>query len=81
MKSIQKCRNLIRCGKSSNEAGMSKVAQLVSEASAFIIVKGFFNLFNAMKRNTKSPTTIDKVTTAEVDYVMRRLKAKRYSLR
>ena len=42
MKSVQKCRNLIRCGKSSNEADMSKVAQLVSEASAFYNSEAIF---------------------------------------
>ena len=81
MKSVQKCRNLIRCGISSSEDDISKIAQLVSEASAFYNSKAIFQPINAMKRITKSPTTIDKVIAAEVDYVMRQLKAKRYSLR
>ena len=39
-----------------------------------------FQPINAMKHNTKNPTTIDKVRAAEVDYVMKQLKANRYNL-
>jgi hypothetical protein len=44
MKSVQKCRNLIRCGISSSEDDISKIAQLVSEASAFYNSKAIFHL-------------------------------------
>ena len=44
MKSVQKCCNLIRCGISSSEDDISKIAQLVSEASAFYNSKAIFHL-------------------------------------
>ena len=36
-----------------------------------------FQPINVMKHNTKNPTIIDKVTAAEVDYVMKQLKVNR----
>jgi hypothetical protein len=39
MKAVQKCPSLIRGGKSSSEVYISKIAQLLSEALYFIIVK------------------------------------------
>jgi len=79
--SVQKFGNLITSGKiANNGSDVPKIAQLLSEASAFYDAEMIAQLINAMlrsyhhtkKKNNKP--TIDSVTSSEVNYVIRQIK-------
>ena len=87
--SVQKFGSLIVNGKVSGNDGsdVSRIAELLSEASAFYDAEMISQLINAMLRsyhnNTKEHTrkpTIEGVTASEVNYVMRQLKTTGISL-
>jgi hypothetical protein len=82
--SVQKFGGLITSGKitDNNESDVQKIAQLLSESTAFYDAEMIAQITNAMLRsyhhqqtinNNKKPT-IDSVTPSEVNYVMRQLK-------
>jgi hypothetical protein len=87
--SVQKFGGLIVNGKISGNDGsdVSRIAELLSEASAFYDAEMISQLINSMLRNyrndikehTKKPT-IEGVTASEVNYVMRQLKTTGISL-
>jgi hypothetical protein len=72
--SVQKFGGLITSGKISSSTDVSKVAELLSESNAFYDVEMISQLINAMLRH-RQYSTIDKITAAEVKYVMNQLKA------
>ena len=81
--SVQKFGSLIVNGKIRGNEGtdVSRIAELLTEASAFYDAEMISQLINAMLRNyrnnTKGQTTkpaIEGVTASEVNYVMRQLK-------
>jgi hypothetical protein len=87
--SVQKFGGLIINGKISGNDGsdVSRIAELLSEASAFYDAEMISQLINAMLRNYRSSTkdhtrkpTIEGVTASEVNYVMRQLKTAGISL-
>ena len=78
--SVQKFGNLITTGKITGNTDVPKVAELLSESSAFYDAEMIAGLINAMlSYNTKS-TVIDRVTTEQVRYVMNQLKVAGVSL-
>jgi hypothetical protein len=87
--SVQKFGGLIVSGKISgnDKSDVSRIAELLSEASAFYDAEMISQLINAMLRNysynnkdhTRKPT-IERVTASEVNYVMRQLKTTGISL-
>jgi hypothetical protein len=87
--SVQKFGGLIINGKISGNDGsdVSRIAELLSEASAYYDAEMISQLINAMLRNYRSSTkdhsmkpTIEGVTASEVNYVMRQLKTAGISL-
>ena len=87
--SVQKFGGLIINGKISGNDGsdVSRIAELLSEASAYYDAEMISQLINAMLRNYRSSTkdhtskpTIEVVTASEVNYVMRQLKTAGISL-
>ena len=87
--SVQKFGSLIVNGKISSNDGsdVSRIAELLSEATAFYDADMISQLINAMLRNYRNNTkdhtrkpTIESVTASEVNYVMRQLKATGISL-
>ena len=78
--SVQKFGNLITTGKITGNTDGPKVAELLSESSAFYDAEMIAGLINAMlSHNTKS-TVIDRVTAEQVRYVMNQLKVAGVSL-
>ena len=78
--SVQKFGNLITTGKITGNTDVPKVAELLSESSAFYDAEMIAGLINAMlSYNTKS-TVIDRVTAEQVRYVMNQLKVAGVSL-
>lgn len=78
--SVQKFGNLITTGKITGNTDVPKVAELLSESSAFYDAEMIAGLINAMlSHNTKS-TVIDRVTAEQVRYVMNQLKVAGVSL-
>jgi hypothetical protein len=87
--SVQKFGGLIVNGKISSNHGtdVSRIAELLSEATAFYDSEMISQLINAMLRNYRNSTkdhtmkpTIEGVTASEVNYVMRQLKTTGISL-
>ena len=87
--SVQKFGGLIINGKISGNDGsdVSRIAELLSEASAYYDAEMISQLINAMLRTYRSSTkdhtrkpTIESVTASEVNYVMRQLKTAGISL-
>ncbi|MDQ3839085.1 MAG: hypothetical protein M3297_07440 [Thermoproteota archaeon] len=87
--SVQKFGSLIVNGKISGNVGsnVSRIADLLSEASAFYDAEMISQLINAMlhnyhnnKRDHNSKPTIEGVIASEVNYVMRQLKTTGISL-
>ena len=72
--SVQKFGELITSGKITNEIDVSKVAQLLAESKAFYDAEMLSQIINSMLYHKKLPP-VDKVTAAQVDYVMKQLKA------
>jgi hypothetical protein len=72
--SVQKFGHLITSGKISNGMDVSKVAELLSESHAFYDAEMISQLINSMLQYTQN-SLIGNVTAAEVNYVMKQLKA------
>ncbi len=72
--SVQKFGRLIISGKVTNNTDVSKVAELLSESTAFYDAEMISGLINTMLRYTNN-NTINKVSTDEVRNVMNQLKA------
>ena len=72
--SVQKFGHLITSGKISNGMDVSKVAELLSESHAFYDAEMISQLVNSMLQYTQN-SLIGNVTAAEVNYVMKQLKA------
>ena len=74
---VQKFGSLIASGKITHDAeDPSKVAELLSESTAFYDSELISGLVNTMIRNTtistrKAKSIIDRVTPADVNYVMK----------
>ena len=77
--SVQKFGHLITSGKISNGMDVSKVAELLSESHAFYDAEMISQLINSMLQYTQN-SLIGNVTAAEVNYVMKQLKAAGVSL-
>jgi hypothetical protein len=73
--SVQKFGGLITSGKILNGTDDSKVAELLSEATTFYDADMIAGLINAMLGHAVRNSAIDRVTPAEVSYVMGQLKA------
>jgi formylmethanofuran dehydrogenase subunit B len=72
--SVQKFGRLIISGKVTNNTDVSKVAELLSESTAFYDAEMISGLINTMLRYTNN-NTINKVSADEVRNVMNQLKA------
>ena len=79
MNQYKKYGGLITSGKIANGADISKVAELLSQSTAFYDADMIAGLINAMLYDTKDKT-IDRVSPAHVRYVMSQLKATGVSL-
>ena len=79
--SVQKFGHLITSGKITDGSDVQKIAQLLSEESAFYDAEMISQLINAMlrsyqyqhKRNSNRPT-IEHVEASEVNYIIKQLK-------
>ena len=72
--SVQKFGGLITSGKITSNTDVPKVAELLSESNAFYDAEMISQLVNAMLQHRKN-STIQRVTAAEVSYVINQLKA------
>ena len=72
--SVQKFGHLITSGKIVNWMDVSKVAELLSESHAFYDAEMISQLINSMLQYTRN-SLIGNVTAAQVNYVMKQLKA------
>jgi L-aminopeptidase/D-esterase-like protein len=72
--SVQKFGHLITSGKITNGMDVSKVAELLSESQAFYDAEMISQLVNSMLQYTQN-SLIRNVTAAQVNYVMKQLKA------
>ena len=72
--SVQKFGHLITSGKISNGMDVSKVAELLSESHAFYDAEMISQLINSMLQYTQN-SLLGNVTAAQVNYVMKQLKA------
>ncbi len=72
--SVQKFGGLITSGKITSSTDVSKVAELLSESNAFYDAEMITQLINAMLQHRKN-STMNRVTAAEVSYVINQLKA------
>ena len=72
--SVQKFGHLITSGKITNGMDVSKVAELLSESHAFYDAQMISQIINSMLQYTRN-SLIGNVTTAQVNYVMKQLKA------
>jgi hypothetical protein len=72
--SVQKFGGLITSGKITNSTDVPKVAELLSESTAFYDAEMISELINAMLQHTKN-LAINRVTGTEVSYIMNQLKA------
>ena len=72
--SVQKFGHLITSGKITNGMDVSKVAELLSESHAFYDAEMISQLINSMLQYTQN-SLIRNVTSAQVNYVMKQLKA------
>jgi hypothetical protein len=72
--SVQKFGGLITSGKITNNTDVPRVAELLSESNAFYDAEMISQLVNAMLQHRKN-STIQRVTAAEVGYVINQLKA------
>ncbi|AIC15121.1 hypothetical protein [Nitrososphaera viennensis] len=84
--SVQKFGSLITSGKITGATDADKVAELLAETRAFYDSEMISQLINSMIRarelaeGEKTPNTIGSVTAANVEYVMKQLKAAGVSL-
>ena len=72
--SVQKFGHLITSGKITNGMDVSKVAELLSESHTFYDAEMISQLINSMLQYTQN-SLIRNVTAAQVNYVMKQLKA------
>ena len=72
--SVQKFGHLITSGKITNGMDVSKVAELLSESRAFYDAEMISQLINSMLQYAQS-SLIRNVTAAQINYVMKQLKA------
>ena len=72
--SVQKFGHLITSGKITNGLDVSKVAELLSESHAFYDAEMISQLINSMLQYAHS-SVIRNVTAAQINYVMKQLKA------
>ena len=72
--SVQKFGGLITSGKITSNTDVPRVAELLSESKAFYDAEMISQLVNAMLQHRKN-STIQRVTAAEVSYVINQLKA------
>ena len=72
--SVQKFGGLITSGKITSSTDVSKVAELLSESNAFYDAEMIAQLINAMLQHRKN-SMMNRVTAAEVSYVINQLKA------
>ncbi|MFY9870700.1 MAG: hypothetical protein WAK17_13360 [Candidatus Nitrosopolaris sp.] len=72
--SVQKFGGLITSGKITNGTYVSKIAELLLESSAFYDAEMISSLINIMLHYTKN-SIIERITPAQVVYVMSQLKA------
>ena len=72
--SVQKFGGLITGGKITSKTDVSRVAELLSESNAFYDAEMISQLVNAMLQHRKN-STIQRVTAAEISYVINQLKA------
>ena len=72
--SVQKFGHLITSGKITNGMDVSKVAELLSESRAFYDAEMISQLINSMLQYAHS-SVIRNVTAAQINYVMKQLKA------
>ena len=77
--SVQKFGGLITSGKITNGTNVSKIAELLLESSAFYDAEMISSLVNTMLHYTKN-SIIERITAAQVVYVMSQLKASGVSL-
>ena len=72
--SVQKFGGLITSGKITSNTDVPRVAELLSESNAFYDAEMISQLVNAMLQHRKN-SMIQRVTAAEVSYVISQLKA------
>ena len=77
--SVQKFGGLITSGKITNGTDVSKIAELLLESSAFYDAEMISSLINTMLHYTEN-SIIERITAAQVVYVMSQLKASGVSL-
>jgi hypothetical protein len=73
-RSIQYIKDRTQSGKIVNGMDVSKVAELLSESHAFYDAEMISQLINSMLQYTQN-SLIGNVTAAQVNYVMKQLKA------
>jgi hypothetical protein len=72
--SVQKFGRLITSGKITNSIDVPKVAELLSESTAFYDAEMISELINAMLQHTKN-SAVSRITAADISYIMNQLKA------
>ena len=78
--SVQKFGNLITSGKITDSIDIAKVAELLSESSAFYDPEMLSGLINEMLLHNTKSKVIEKVTPEQIRYVISQLKASGISL-
>jgi hypothetical protein len=76
---VQKFGGLITSGKITNGTDVSKIAELLLESSAFYDAEMISSLINTILHYTRN-SIIERITAAQVVYVMSQLKASGVSL-
>lgn len=78
--SVQKFGNLITSGKITDSIDIAKVAELLSESSAFYDPEMLSGLINEMLLHNTKSKVIERVTPEQIKYVISQLKASGISL-
>lgn len=78
--SVQKFGNLITSGKITDGIDIAKVAELLSESSAFYDPEMLSGLINEMLLHNTKSKVIERVTPEQIKYVISQLKASGISL-
>ena len=78
--SVQKFGNLITSGKITDSIDIAKVAELLSESSAFYDAEMLSGLINEMLLHNTKSKVIERVTPEQIRYVISQLKASGISL-
>lgn len=77
--SVQKFGSLITSGKITNGTDVSKMAELLSQSTAFYDAEMIAGIINAMLYQTES-STVKRVNPEDVQYIMSQLKVTGVSL-